>query len=93
MVPVLEVVVIVILGNLAKHKNADAAKVICEAEIGFLVLPPYSLEQNAIDMAFSKLQAHLSRIGARTVTEMFSAPSEFCRLYTTNECRNYFKAV
>jgi len=44
-------------------------------------------------MAFSKLKAHLRRIGARTFTDMFEAIAEVCDLYSSQECWNYFKAA
>jgi hypothetical protein len=44
-------------------------------------------------MAFSKLKAHLRRIGARTFTDMFSALPEICDLFSPDECWNYFKAA
>ena len=46
-----------------------------------------------IEMAFSKLKAHLRRIGARTFTDMFHALSEICDLYSPQECCNYFTAA
>lgn len=48
---------------------------------------------SSIEMAFSKLKAHLRRIGARTFTDMFQALTEICDLYTPQECWNYFKAA
>jgi transposase len=42
----------------------------------FLFLPPYNPDLNPIEMAFSKLKAHLRRIGARTFTDLFSAIAE-----------------
>jgi transposase len=44
-------------------------------------------------MAFSKLKAHLRRIGARTFTDMFNALAEICDLFSPLECWNYFKAA
>jgi hypothetical protein len=38
-------------------------------------------------MAFSKLKAHLRKIGARNFTAMFNAIAEFCDLYSTDACR------
>jgi transposase len=58
-----------------------------------LFLPPYSPDLNPIEMAFSKLKAHLRRIGARTFTDMFGALAEICDLFSPDECRNYFKAA
>jgi hypothetical protein len=44
-------------------------------------------------MAFSKLKAHLRRIGARTFTDLFSAITEICDLYSQDESWNYFRAA
>ncbi len=59
----------------------------------FLYLPPYSPDLNPIEQAFSKLKAHLRRLGARTFTEVFDAIAEICDLYTKEECSNYLKAA
>ena len=42
--------------------------------------------------AFSKLKAHLRRIGARPFTEVFEAIGSICELHDPTECSNYFKA-
>lgn len=84
---------VVILDNLATHKNAEAAKAMRDAGCWFLFLPPYSPDLNPIEMAFSKLKAHLRRIGARSFTEMFDAIAEVCDLYDHQECCNYFNAA
>lgn len=93
LVPELAPGTVVILDNLATHKNADAARAIREAGCWFLFLPPYSPDLNPIEMAFSKLKAQLRRIGARTFTDMFNAIGHVCDLYSAQECRNYFKAA
>lgn len=84
---------VVILDNLATHKNVSAAKAMRDAGCWFLFLPPYSPDLNPIEMAFSKLKAHLRRIGARTFTDMFKAIREVCDLYSPQECWNYFRAA
>ena len=84
---------VVILANLSPHKNAEAAQAMREAGCWFLFLPPYSPDLNPIEMAFSKLKAHLRRIGARTFTDMFNAIGEICDLYSPQECWNYFNAA
>ena len=53
-------------------------------------LPPYSSDLNPIEMAFSKLKAHLRRAGARTFDQMFDALAEVCDLSTPQESWNYF---
>ncbi len=93
LVPELAPGTVVILDNLATHKNTQAAKAMREAGWWFLFLPPYSPDLNPIEMAFSKLKAHLRRIGARSFTDMFNAVAEICDLYSSRECWNYFKAA
>lgn len=93
LVPELEPGTVIILDNLATHKNALATKALREAGCWFLFLPPYCPDLNPIEMAFSKLKAHLRRIGARTFTDMFHALSEICDLFSPEECWNYFKAA
>ena len=93
LVPELSPGTVVILDNLATHKNAEAEKSMRRAGCWFLFLPPYSPDLNPIEMAFSKLKAHLRRIGARSFTDMFNALADICDLYSTEECWNYFKAA
>jgi transposase len=71
LVPELEPGTVEILDNLARHKNPAAGKAMRKARCWFLFLPPYSPDLNPIEMAFSKLKAHLHRIGARTFTDMY----------------------
>ncbi len=93
LVPELTPGTVVILDNLATHRNTQAAKAIRKAGCWFLFLPPYSPDLNPIELAFSKLKAHLRRIGARSFTDMFAAIAEICDLYAPGECWNYFKAA
>ena len=46
-----------------------------------------------IEMAFSKLKAHLRRIGARTFDQLIDAIGEICGLFTPDECWNYLAAA
>lgn len=93
LVPELEPGTVVILDNLATHRNKQAAQALKEAGCWFLFLPPYSPDLNPIEQAFSKLKAHLRKAGARTFTALFKSLGEICDLYTPNECWNYFKAA
>ena len=93
LVPELAPGTVVILDNLATHKNAAAAKAMREAGCWFLFLPPYSPDLNPIEMAFSKLKAHLRRIAARSFKSVFQAIGAVCDLYQPAECCNYFKAA
>ena len=80
---------VVICDNLATHYNKAAAAALRNVECWFLYLPPYSPDLNPIEMAFSKLKAHLRRIGARTFDQMFDALNEICALFTPDECWNF----
>lgn len=84
---------VVILDNLATHRNAGAAKAIKQAGCWFLYLPPYSPDLNPIEQAFSKLKAHLRKVGARTFTQLFKALRDICGMVTPAECWNYFQAA
>jgi transposase len=84
---------IVILDNLAVHKSPKAAAILRETGAKFLFLPKYSPDLNPIEMAFSKLKAHLRRIGARTLDDLWRAVGEICGLFKTNECRNFLRAA
>jgi transposase len=82
---------VVVLDNLATHRNIEAAKALREARCWFLYLPPYSPDLNPIEMAFAKLKAHLRRIGARSFTQVFAAIADVCDLFSPQECWNYLK--
>ncbi len=84
---------VVILDNLAVHKSPRAAAILKERGAWFLFLPPYSPDLNPIEMAFSKLKAHLRRAGARTIDALWRAVGEICDLFGPDECWNYFKAA
>ncbi len=93
LVPVIQPRTVVILDNLSVHKNVDAAEALREAGCWFLFLPPYSPDLNPIEMAFSKLKAHLRRIGARTFDQLVTAIGDICDLFTPDECWNYLEAA
>ena len=90
LIPEIEPGTVVILDNLATHRNKEAEAALRAHGCWFLYLPPYSPDLNPIEMAFSKLKAHLRRIGARSFTGLFEALTEICDLYTPEECSNYF---
>jgi len=91
--PCLEPATVVILDNLSTHKNAAAAEALKERKCWFLFLPSYSPDLNPIELAFSKLKAHLRRIGARTYDQLIEALGDICSLFDPKECRNFLKAA
>jgi len=82
---------VVILDNLAVHRSPKAAEILRAKGAWFLFLPPYSPDLNPIEMAFSKLKAHMRRIGARTLDALWRAVGEVCGLFDPDECWSYFK--
>lgn len=84
---------VVIADNLPAHKSAAAEEAIKARGAWMLFLPPYSPDLNPIEMAFSKLKAHLRKRAARTISELWLAIGQICDLYDPDECLNYFKAA
>lgn len=84
---------VVIADNLASHKSPAAEQALRERGAWILFLPPYSPDLNPIEMAFSKLKAHLRKRAVRTIQELWQAIGEICDLYDPDECMNYFIAA
>ena len=93
LVPTLRPGDVVILDNLSSHKSPAAAATLRDMGAWFLFLPPYSPDLNPIEMAFSKLKAHLRRLEARSFERVIEALGSICDLFTPTECENYFQAA
>jgi transposase len=93
LVPTLSKGDIVIMDNLPAHKSATAQQAIQSKGAWLLFLPAYSPDLNPIEMAFSKLKAHLRARAARTIDDLWRAIGDICDLYDPQECFNYFKAA
>ena len=93
LVPEIEPRTVVILDNLATHRNKEAEAALKAHGCWFLYLPPYSPDLNPIEMAYSKLKAHLRRAAARSFDAVFKTIGEICDLFDPEECRNYFNAA
>ncbi|TWH28761.1 MULTISPECIES: transposase [unclassified Aminobacter] len=84
---------IVILDNVSFHKSESAAGLVRNRGAWLLFLPPYSLDLNPIEMAFSKLKALLRKKAARSFDTSSEAHGEICGLFDPTQCRNFFKAA
>ena len=82
-----------ILDTLSTHLSPLAAASLRQRGCWFLFLPPYSPDLNPIEMAFSKLEAHLRRLEARSFERVVKALGSLCALFTPAECANYFRAA
>jgi transposase len=84
---------IVIMDNLSSHKRASVRAMIEARGARLAFLPPYSPDFNPIEMAFAKLKAHLRRLKARTLEDLWHAVGDICGLFNPTECWNYFNAA
>lgn len=82
---------VVILDSLNIHKSPRAAEALRQRGAWFLFLPRYSPDLNPIEMAFSKLKAHLRKAAARTYDELWKATGSICDLFSPAECWNFLK--
>ena len=93
LVPTLTPGDVVVLDNLAAHKNASARAAIEAAGAALVFLPPYSPDLNPIENAFSKLKAMLRKAAARTLEQLWRAIASIIEDFTPKECQNYFAAA
>jgi len=84
---------VVILDKLSVHCSQRAEDALAERGAWFLYLPKYSPDLNPIEMAFSKLKAHLRAAAARTFKDLNNAIGDICKLFTPAVCWNFFKAA
>jgi transposase len=81
---------VVIMDNLAVHKVAGVRKAIEDVGASLRYLPAYSPDLNPIEMAFSKLKAHLRKAKERTVGRLWDRIGETLGKFSRQECQNYF---
>ena len=81
---------IVVLDNLRAHMVAGVREVIETARAQLRYLPKYSPDLNPIEMAFSKLKAHLRKAAERTQRGLRRRIGRFVPRLKPHECANYF---
>lgn len=54
-------------------------------------LPPYSPDYNPVEQVFAKLKILLSKVGTRTVEELWSAISHLLGQFSADECERYIR--
>ena len=92
LVPTLSKGDIVIMDNLSSHKGPRVEQLIKAAGAQLRYLPPYNLDMNPIEKAYSKLKAFLRKLAERTVAGLMNALEACAEIFKPNECANYFKA-
>ena len=82
---------IVICDNLSSHKVAGVADAIAARGAQLHYLPAYSPDLNPIEMALSKLKAHLRQAARRTWTGLIRATAAALDTFTTAHCLNFLR--
>jgi transposase len=82
----------VVADNLTSHKGDEARKAIEAAGATIRFLPAYSPDFNPIEKAFAKLKAQLRRAAERSVAVLWKTIMRLARLFTPDECANFFAA-
>ena len=89
LVPTLRPGDVVVLDNLAAHKQPQVRTAI--EQVGALVrfLPPYSPDLNPIELAFAKLKAFLRAARPRSFDQVCRLIAIALELFTPDECAAY----
>lgn len=81
---------IVFFDNLSVHKRASALAMIEAVGAEARFLPPYSPDMNPIELAWSKLKAHLRGAAARTVDALRDAIASAFEAITPDDAMAWF---
>ena len=91
LVPTLRPGDVVVLDNLAVHKQPEVRVAIGAVGATVRFLPPYSPDFNPIELAFAKLKALLRAARPRTFDQVNSLMAIALELFTPLECANYIR--
>ena len=91
LVPTLRPGDVVVLDNLAVHKQPEVRTAIEAVGAQIRFLPPYSPDFNPIEQAFAKLKAFLRAARPRTFEQVVALVAAALGLFTPEECRNYIR--
>ena len=91
LVPTLRPGDVVVLDNLAMHKQAAVQAAIEGAGARLRFLPPYSPDLNPIEQAFAKLKAFLRAARPRTFDHVVELMAIALDLFSPSECLNFVR--
>jgi transposase len=91
LVPTLRRGDVVVLDNLAAHKQPEVRVAIEQAGASVRFLPPYSPDFNPIELAFAKLKAFLRAARPRTFQHVCDLMAAALGLFMPDECANYVR--
>ena len=91
LVPTLRPGDVVVLDNLAVHKQPEVRTAIEHVGAFLRFLPPYSPDFNPIELAFAKLKAFLRAARPRSYEQVCALIAMALDLFTPAECANYIR--
>jgi len=92
LLPTLSKTDIIVMDNIRSHHAGIVKKVLDEAGIAYLYLPPYSPELNLIEKMWFKLKAYLRKKKVRVAAEL---PEAFRTAFSTiqpSDCQGWFRS-
>ena len=91
LVPTLRPGDVVVLDNLAAHKQPDVRAAIEQVGALLQFLPPYSPDFNPIELAFAKLKAFVRTVRPRTFDQVCALMATALGLFMPDESANYVR--
>ena len=91
LIPTLRPGDVVVLDNLAVHKQPEVRAAIEAVGAQLRFLPPYSPDFNPIEQAFAKLKALLRAARPRTFDQVCALVAAALELFAPTECVNYVR--
>ena len=82
---------VVVLDNLAVHKQPEVRATILAVGAELRFLPPYSPDFNPIELVFAKLKAFLRAARPRNFDQVTALMAIALELFTPTECANYIR--
>ena len=91
LVPTLQPGDVVVLDNLAMHKQPEVQVAIERVGARLRFLPPYSPDFNPIEMAFAKLKAFMRAARPRSFDQVVELVAIALELFSPSECLNFVR--
>jgi transposase len=91
LVPTLRPGDVVVLDNLAVHKQPEVRAAIERAGAQLRFLPPYSPDFNPIELAFAKLKSFLRAVRPRSFDQVCEFIATALGFFSADECANYMR--
>ena len=82
---------VVVMDNLAVHKQPEVRTAIEQAGARLRFLPPYSPDLNPIELVFAKLKAFVRAARPRSFDDVCALMTTALGLFLPDECANYVR--